>query len=352
MARAFLCSHSWNISLKDMLEPQFWDFVCPLSQASEEDLARSSHCHQGRTRGRGRSSFCKGITKPTGGHDVLETYYFKAAYSMWVMIVETLLCKKNEMNDLFSLEVKLTTGSSLPDSSTGEKSKPRQQQKVPSQTPPLPPPPPPARSKTKAMKTQQSESATQPEGEKTAGPEEDPNEDWCAVCQNGGELLCCDKCPKVYHLTCHIPTLVESPRWETRYLPDVRPHNNLCYHHILTQLRVELSLSCPHSGEWFCSFCRDPVSPEMEYNCKDSLACEGFPPIDRRVRSRSSFLIHLLEVLCQPNGISFFSLSQCRGARTCCSACSATTWALTFSSLLFPQYVTGLFYHVSTVPPA
>lgn len=45
-----------------------------------------------------------------------------------------------------------------------------------------------------------------------AGKDDDPNEDWCAVCQNGGELLCCDKCPKVFHITCHIPTLSCSPR--------------------------------------------------------------------------------------------------------------------------------------------
>jgi len=48
--------------------------------------------------------------------------------------------------------------------------------------------------------------------EKTPEADEDPNEDWCAVCQNGGELLCCDKCPKVFHLTCHVPTLTASPR--------------------------------------------------------------------------------------------------------------------------------------------
>lgn len=46
----------------------------------------------------------------------------------------------------------------------------------------------------------------------TEGKEDDPNEDWCAVCQNGGELLCCDRCPKVFHITCHIPTLRSSPR--------------------------------------------------------------------------------------------------------------------------------------------
>uniref|UniRef100_I3KIV2 RING-type E3 ubiquitin transferase n=1 Tax=Oreochromis niloticus TaxID=8128 RepID=I3KIV2_ORENI len=114
--------------------------------------------------------------------------------------------------------VQSSVGSSLPDSSTGAQSKRPQPQ-------------------------------SQPESEKRAEPEEDPNEDWCAVCQNGGELLCCDKCPKVFHLACHIPTLNESP-----------------------------------SGEWFCSFCRDLVSPEMEYDCdsKDAPISEKFPPVDRR----------------------------------------------------------------------
>ncbi|XP_023257832.1 transcription intermediary factor 1-alpha-like isoform X1 [Seriola lalandi dorsalis] len=138
--------------------------------------------------------------------------------------------------------VQSTVGSSLPDSSTGAQSKPRQQQKVSVQVP-VP------GSESKAGKEQCPQTAAQPESEKRAEPEEDPNEDWCAVCQNGGELLCCDKCPKVFHLSCHIPTLIESP-----------------------------------SGEWFCSFCRDLAAPEMEYNCdsKDDPISEGFPPVDRR----------------------------------------------------------------------
>uniref|UniRef100_A0A8C1DID5 E3 ubiquitin-protein ligase TRIM33 n=1 Tax=Cyprinus carpio carpio TaxID=630221 RepID=A0A8C1DID5_CYPCA len=69
----------------------------------------------------------------------------------------------------------------------------------------------------------------------TVGKEDDPNEDWCAVCQNGGELLCCDRCPKVFHMTCHIPTLKSSP-----------------------------------SGDWMCTFCRSLINPEMEYNSDDN----------------------------------------------------------------------------------
>uniref|UniRef100_A0A3B4WD20 PHD-type domain-containing protein n=1 Tax=Seriola lalandi dorsalis TaxID=1841481 RepID=A0A3B4WD20_SERLL len=60
----------------------------------------------------------------------------------------------------------------------------------------------------------------------------DSDEVLCAVCQSGGELLCCDKCLKVFHLTCHVPSLLKSP-----------------------------------SREWFCSFCRDLFVPEMEYDC-------------------------------------------------------------------------------------
>jgi len=39
----------------------------------------------------------------------------------------------------------------------------------------------------------------------------DPNEDYCAVCRNGGDLLCCDNCPRVYHLPCHVPTIDSFP---------------------------------------------------------------------------------------------------------------------------------------------
>lgn len=52
-------------------------------------------------------------------------------------------------------------------------------------------------------------------GTKEIQPEQDSaeieSEDFCAVCLIGGELLCCDRCPKVFHLSCHVPPLLSFP---------------------------------------------------------------------------------------------------------------------------------------------
>lgn len=66
-------------------------------------------------------------------------------------------------------------------------------------------------------------------GAEGGSKDDDPNEDWCAVCQNGGDLLCCEKCPKVFHLTCHVPTLLSFPRYQRKncffvvYLHELTP---------------------------------------------------------------------------------------------------------------------------------
>ncbi|XP_075795636.1 transcription intermediary factor 1-alpha isoform X3 [Pelodiscus sinensis] len=104
--------------------------------------------------------------------------------------------------------------------------------------------------------------------------EDDPNEDWCAVCQNGGELLCCEKCPKVFHLSCHVPSLMNFPR-----------------------------------GEWICTFCRDLSKPEVEYDCdspnqgSEKRKLEGYmglAPIDRRKCERL-----LLYLYCHEMSLAF-----------------------------------------------
>ncbi|XP_047441292.1 E3 ubiquitin-protein ligase TRIM33 isoform X2 [Mugil cephalus] len=81
------------------------------------------------------------------------------------------------------------------------------------------------------------------------GKEDDPNEDWCAVCINGGDLLCCDRCPKVFHMKCHVPTIKIFPK-----------------------------------GDFLCTFCRSLTNPEIQY-CDDTRKIKGeqsLSPEDQR----------------------------------------------------------------------
>ncbi|XP_008288642.1 tripartite motif-containing protein 66 [Stegastes partitus] len=96
------------------------------------------------------------------------------------------------------------------------------------------------------------------------------SEDFCAVCLIGGDLLCCDRCPRVFHLSCHIPSLLSFP-----------------------------------SGDWVCSLCRDVVLPEVEYNCENErgagqhTAAHGQSACDQRKCERLTLLI-LSNILSAP----------------------------------------------------
>ncbi|XP_034737000.1 tripartite motif-containing protein 66 isoform X2 [Etheostoma cragini] len=96
------------------------------------------------------------------------------------------------------------------------------------------------------------------------------NEDFCAVCLIGGDLLCCDRCPKVFHLSCHIPSLLSFP-----------------------------------SGDWVCNLCRDVVQPEVKYDCENERTsgehtlAHGLAACDQRKCERLTLLI-LSNVLSSP----------------------------------------------------
>lgn len=100
-----------------------------------------------------------------------------------------------------------------------------------------------------------------------AQKDDDPNEDWCAVCINGGDLLCCDRCPKVFHMKCHVPTIKIFPK-----------------------------------GDFLCTFCRSVSSPEIEY-CDDSRRIkseQSLSPEDQRKCERV-----LLFIFCHELSVGF-----------------------------------------------
>ncbi|PFX26138.1 chromodomain-helicase-DNA-binding protein 4-like isoform X3 [Stylophora pistillata] len=54
------------------------------------------------------------------------------------------------------------------------------------------------------------------EDENTSDSSEDMHSDYCRVCKDGGQLLCCDSCPSAYHLHCLIPPMKKIPGGDWR----------------------------------------------------------------------------------------------------------------------------------------
>uniref|UniRef100_A0A3Q2PPA0 Zinc finger PHD-type domain-containing protein n=1 Tax=Fundulus heteroclitus TaxID=8078 RepID=A0A3Q2PPA0_FUNHE len=44
---------------------------------------------------------------------------------------------------------------------------------------------------------------------------ETDHQDYCEVCQQGGEIILCDTCPRAYHLVCLEPELDKAIKYQT-----------------------------------------------------------------------------------------------------------------------------------------
>lgn len=118
---------------------------------------------------------------------------------------------------------------------------------------------------------------------------EQEHQDYCEVCQQGGEIILCDTCPKAYHLVCLDPELEEAPegKWSCPTCEADGPveqddddeHQEFC--------RV-----CKDGGELLCcdscisayhTFCLNPPLseiPDGDWRCP---RC-GCPPLKGRVQ--------------------------------------------------------------------
>ncbi|XP_057607164.1 autoimmune regulator isoform X1 [Chionomys nivalis] len=108
------------------------------------------------------------------------------------------------------------------------------------------------------------------------------NEDECAVCHDGGELICCDGCPRAFHLACLCPPLQEIPSGLWRC--------SCCL-----QGRVQKSLSQPEESR--------PLEPPAETPILLGLrpASEGTRGLSREHPASSDAAVTYVNLLAPPS---------------------------------------------------
>ncbi|XP_044753178.1 chromodomain-helicase-DNA-binding protein Mi-2 homolog isoform X2 [Coccinella septempunctata] len=124
---------------------------------------------------------------------------------------------------------------------------------------------------------------------RTTKKEEEPYEhqDYCEVCQQGGEIILCDTCPRAYHLVCLEPELEEAPegKWSCPHCENEGPADQDDDEH------QEFCRICKDGGELLCcdscpsayhTHCLNPPLtevPDGDWKCP---RC-GCPPLKGKV---------------------------------------------------------------------
>ncbi|XP_050498669.1 chromodomain-helicase-DNA-binding protein Mi-2 homolog isoform X1 [Diabrotica virgifera virgifera] len=163
-------------------------------------------------------------------------------------------------------------------STTGEESA------QPSESPADENPPPKRKAKTKiGCKTKRKKKT------KSGKPEDEnyEHQDYCEVCQQGGEIILCDTCPRAYHLVCLEPELEEAPegKWSCPHCENEGPAEQDDDEH------QEFCRVCKDGGELLCcdsctsayhTHCLNPPLPEIPDGDWKCPRC-GCPPLVGKV---------------------------------------------------------------------
>ena len=75
------------------------------------------------------------------------------------------------------------------------------------------------------------------------------HQEYCEVCQQGGEIILCDTCPRAYHLVCLDPELDEAPegKWSCPHCETNGPENAvriyiICISHFKNYYKCEVEV--------------------------------------------------------------------------------------------------------------
>lgn len=143
-----------------------------------------------------------------------------------------------------------------------------------------------AKPKTKAKMKIGNKNKKKGKKKKNFAEDESAHQEFCEVCQQGGEIILCDTCPRAYHLCCLDPELDEAPegRWSC-------PHCETNGPEIVDQEEdehMEFCRTCKEGGELLCcdscinsyhlKCCDPPLDdvPDGEWTCP-RCACEPLP---------------------------------------------------------------------------
>ncbi|KAK9704369.1 CHD subfamily II, SANT-like domain [Popillia japonica] len=109
-------------------------------------------------------------------------------------------------------------------------------------------PPPKRKAKTKIGNKSKRKRKVKSTGKFPDGEEQYEHQDYCEVCQQGGEIILCDTCPRAYHLVCLDPELEDTPegRWSCPHCENEGPAEQDDDEH------QEFCRVCKDGGELLC----------------------------------------------------------------------------------------------------